>query len=72
MSDEKPTISQGVGASVLRLENDRCLRRSWPVHGQNGIGEGGAIGPLAAIANAVNDALAPLGVEVGTLPMTPV
>jgi carbon-monoxide dehydrogenase large subunit len=54
------------------LENDRCLRRSWPVHGQNGIGEGGAIGPLAAIANAVNDALASLGVEVGTLPMTPV
>jgi carbon-monoxide dehydrogenase large subunit len=39
--------------------------------GQKGIGEGGAIGPPAAIANAVNDALAPLGVEVDTLPMTP-
>ena len=38
--------------------------RSWPVHGQNGIGEGGAIGALAAIANAVDDALASLGVEV--------
>lgn len=39
--------------------------------GQKGIGEGGAIGPPAAIANAVNDALASLGVEVDTLPITP-
>jgi aerobic carbon-monoxide dehydrogenase large subunit len=39
--------------------------------GQKGIGEGGAIGPPAAIANAVNDALAGLGVEVDALPITP-
>jgi aerobic carbon-monoxide dehydrogenase large subunit len=39
--------------------------------GQKGIGEGGAIGPPAAIANAVNDALAPLGVEITALPITP-
>jgi carbon-monoxide dehydrogenase large subunit len=39
--------------------------------GQKGIGEGGAIGPPAAIANAVNDALAPLGVEITELPITP-
>jgi carbon-monoxide dehydrogenase large subunit len=39
--------------------------------GQKGIGEGGAIGPPAAIANAVNDALAPLGVEMTELPITP-
>jgi carbon-monoxide dehydrogenase large subunit len=39
--------------------------------GQKGIGEGGAIGPPAAIANAVNDALRPLGVELDTLPITP-
>ena len=39
--------------------------------GQKGIGEGGAIGPPAAIANAVNDALRPLGVEIGELPITP-
>ncbi|MEJ1977480.1 MAG: hypothetical protein WDN49_16645 [Acetobacteraceae bacterium] len=32
--------------------------------GQKGIGEGGAIGPPAAIANAVNDALATLGARV--------
>lgn len=39
--------------------------------GQKGIGESGAIGPPAAIANAVNDALADLGVEVTELPITP-
>ena len=39
--------------------------------GQKGIGEGGAIAPPAAIANAVNDALAPLGVEITDAPLTP-
>ena len=38
--------------------------------GQKGLGEGGAIGPPAAIANAVNQALAPLGVEVDEVPIT--
>jgi carbon-monoxide dehydrogenase large subunit len=39
--------------------------------GQKGIGEGGAIGPPAAIANAVNDALKGLGVEITQVPITP-
>jgi aerobic carbon-monoxide dehydrogenase large subunit len=39
--------------------------------GQKGIGESGAIGPPAAIANAVNDALKGLGVELAELPITP-
>jgi carbon-monoxide dehydrogenase large subunit len=39
--------------------------------GQKGIGEGGAIAPPAALANAVNDALRPLGAEVTELPITP-
>jgi carbon-monoxide dehydrogenase large subunit len=39
--------------------------------GQKGIGEGGAIAPPAAIANAVNDALAPLGVELLECPVSP-
>ncbi len=39
--------------------------------GQKGVGEGGAIGPGAAIANAVNDALAKFGVEVCEIPITP-
>lgn len=39
--------------------------------GVKGIGEGGAIAPPAAIANAVNDALRPLGVEMLHSPVTP-
>jgi carbon-monoxide dehydrogenase large subunit len=39
--------------------------------GMKGAGEGGAIGPPAAIANAVEDALAPLGVKVTETPLTP-
>jgi carbon-monoxide dehydrogenase large subunit len=39
--------------------------------GMKGIGEGGAVGPPAAIVGAVNDALRPLGVEVHDLPLTP-
>jgi carbon-monoxide dehydrogenase large subunit len=39
--------------------------------GQKGIGEGGAIAPPAAIANAVNDALAPLGAEIHSVPISP-
>jgi len=33
--------------------------------------EGGTIGSTAAVANAVADALAPLGIEVRDLPLTP-
>src|SRR5215831_17316929 len=39
--------------------------------GQKGVGEGGAIGPAAAIANAVNDALHRYGVELCEIPITP-
>jgi aerobic carbon-monoxide dehydrogenase large subunit len=39
--------------------------------GIKGLGEGGAVGPPAAIVCAVNDALRPLGVEVHDLPLTP-
>lgn len=43
----------------------------WTTFGQKGIGESGAIGPPAAIVNAINDALATLGAEVTDLPATP-
>ena len=33
-------------------------------HGIKGVGEGGAIAPPAAIVNAINDALRPLGAEL--------
>jgi carbon-monoxide dehydrogenase large subunit len=39
--------------------------------GVKGVGEGGAVAPPAAIANAVCDALAPFGVEVNSTPIKP-
>jgi carbon-monoxide dehydrogenase large subunit len=39
--------------------------------GIKGLGEGGAVGPPAAIVSAVNDALRALGAEVHDLPLTP-
>ncbi len=39
--------------------------------GFRGMGEGGTIGAPAAVANAVADALSPLGVEINELPITP-
>jgi carbon-monoxide dehydrogenase large subunit len=41
------------------------------VTGFKGMAEGGTIGSTAAVANAIADALAPLGLEVRELPMTP-
>jgi len=35
------------------------------------MGEGGAVAPPAAIANAVRDALSALGAEVNETPITP-
>jgi carbon-monoxide dehydrogenase large subunit len=43
---------------------------STPGH-YKGVGEGGAIGAPAAVANAVNDALALVGAQVTTAPFTP-
>ena len=39
--------------------------------GFKGVGEGGTIGAPAAVANAIADALAPLGIDITELPMTP-
>jgi carbon-monoxide dehydrogenase large subunit len=52
---------------ILHMETPSPLT----VFGVKGIGEGGAIAPPAAIANAINDALAPLGVEITESPITP-
>jgi carbon-monoxide dehydrogenase large subunit len=40
-------------------------------HGIKGVGEGGAIAPGAAIVNAINDALAPLGARLNAVPASP-
>ena len=52
---------------IIHMETPSPLSR----YGQKGIGESGAIGPPAAIANAVNDALRDIGAEVTEVPMTP-
>jgi carbon-monoxide dehydrogenase large subunit len=39
--------------------------------GVRGVGEGGAIGPIAALAGAIEDALAPRGVRITETPVTP-
>jgi carbon-monoxide dehydrogenase large subunit len=39
--------------------------------GVKGVGEGGAVGPPAAVANAVCDALAAFGIEVNATPVRP-
>jgi carbon-monoxide dehydrogenase large subunit len=40
-------------------------------HAFRGMGEGGTIGAIPAVANAVADALAAFGVEVREVPLTP-
>lgn len=39
--------------------------------GAKGVGEAGTVGALPALVNAVNDALAPLGVRHLDMPVTP-
>jgi carbon-monoxide dehydrogenase large subunit len=39
--------------------------------GVKGVGEGGAVAPPVAIANAVCDALAPFGLEINATPIRP-
>lgn len=41
------------------------------LNGIRGVGEGGTLGPYAAIANAVADALVPFGVTIDDLPLSP-
>ena len=48
-----------------------CTPAEHTEYGMKGMGEGGAISPPAAIANAVRDALASIGAEVNETPMTP-
>ena len=63
------------GAVGLRDSADagRAPRNASPttLGGFRGMGEGGTIGAPAAVANAVADALAPLGIEINELPVTP-
>jgi 2-furoyl-CoA dehydrogenase large subunit len=49
---------------------DYCTPSPLTTFGQKGSGEAGYLGAPAAIANAVNDALDPLGTSIDTLPMS--
>jgi carbon-monoxide dehydrogenase large subunit len=48
-----------------------CTPSPHTEYGMKGMGEGGAISPPAAIANAIRDALRPIGAEINETPMTP-
>jgi 2-furoyl-CoA dehydrogenase large subunit len=48
---------------------DHCTPSPLTTFGQKGSGEAGYLGAPAAVANAINDALAPLGASIETLPM---
>ncbi|MDQ6774440.1 MAG: molybdopterin-dependent oxidoreductase, partial [Candidatus Dormibacteraeota bacterium] len=52
---------------IEHLESPSPLTRL----GSKGVGEAGTVGAFGAVANAVADALAPLGVELRDLPMSP-
>ncbi len=49
---------------------DHCTPSPHTVFGQKGSGEAGYLGAPAAVASAVNDALAPLGLAIAELPMS--
>jgi CO/xanthine dehydrogenase Mo-binding subunit len=49
---------------------DHCTPSPLTTFGQKGSGEAGYLGAPAAVANAINDALAPLGASINTTPMT--
>jgi len=55
---------------TIEIEHLETLSNA-TITGAKGLGEGGAIGVPAAIINAINDALRPLGVGVDTIPASP-
>jgi CO/xanthine dehydrogenase Mo-binding subunit len=63
----KPTSAEAPEIEVARVESPS----PFTALGLKGVGEGGAIPAPAAIANAVEDALASFGVTVRSLPITP-
>ena len=63
----KPTSADVPDIEVDRLEHPSPFT---PL-GAKGVGEGGAIPGPAAVANAVEDALAPFGAVIRSLPITP-
>src|SRR5688500_5865372 len=69
------TFMDSLGPTSMELPPIETVHLEFPSPrnplGIKGIGEGGAISPPAAIANAVEDALAPFGVRVTRTPLGP-
>ena len=65
-------VSPGLAAEIpdVRIEHLETPG-AFTADGAKGAGEGGAIGAPAAVLNAVNDALRPLGGQITQHPMTP-
>jgi carbon-monoxide dehydrogenase large subunit len=62
-----PAASEIPALQVVHLESASPTT----LGGFRGMGEGGTIGAPAAVANAIADALSPLGIEINELPVTP-
>ena len=62
-----PTAAELPPVEVVHLERPSPTT----LGGFKGVGEGGTIGAPAAVANAIADALKPLGIELSELPVTP-
>jgi carbon-monoxide dehydrogenase large subunit len=69
------TLANYLIPGAVEVPAVRILHREtlspFTVFGMKGLGEGGAIAPPAAIANAVSDALKPFGVDVREVPIRP-
>ena len=62
-----PTTTEVPEIEIGHIETDSSTNPG----GYKGMGEGGAIGAHACVANAVGDALAPLGIDVLATPLGP-
>ena len=62
-----PTAADVPSVQIGHIQTPSPLSKG----GIKGMGEGGAIAPPGAIANAVSDALTPFGAQLNTIPLTP-
>jgi carbon-monoxide dehydrogenase large subunit len=62
-----PTATEVPPIDVVHIEAESVTT----LNGFRGMGEGGTIGAPAAVANAVADAVAPLGIDILELPISP-
>lgn len=62
-----PSAAEIPNIEVIHVETQSAST----LGGFRGMGEGGTIGAPAAVANAIADALRPLGIEINTIPASP-